>query len=618
MNGIPIDGSRRSTRRHLLDRLRFILLICAVVGSGFAAREALSGPYPLGAQFTLRLLGIGLAVIAIVALKGAWTLRFAWPLAIGIVSFAYLMTALAGVVSPTHEYTTTAVLFVGAALVTATVMPWGLGPQSVTVLAGVSGLAAAVIWKDGGFDVLATDPGAAVVMAFLLSLVTAREFDRYRVAHRRELMERQRADATVRRLNARLEERVVERTAELQAVNRQLAEEIDERRRAAQAMRASQAQLADTIDNSTAIVSLKDVEGRYLLVNREFERLFGCRRPVVSGRTDADLFPASLAERLGARDKDVVRGGMPVSFEQELTVGDTPRSYVCVKFPLRATDGALYGVGSMATDITVLKELQEELRRHQDELAHVLRLHTIGEMAATLAHEINQPLCAITNYAQGGVQRLRGDTVDPAALLQAFEHIAHEGLRAAEILRGIRGLVRRDADLESVIDVNALAGEALRILEPQARLHGVSVRLESGAGIPMVQANPIQIEQVMVNLILNGVEATANAAGARREVVVVTTCNGDAVEVAVSDTGSGIASTVAAKLFTPFVTTKARGLGLGLAISRSIIENHGGRLWVVRNAEAGTTFRFSLPALARAAQLAAGVDAVRPPGSHLH
>lgn len=617
MNGIPIDGSRRSTRRHLLDRLRFILLICAVVASGFAAREV-GGTYPLGAQFALRLLGIGLAIIGIVALKGSWALRFAWPLAIGIISFAYLITALAGVASPTHEYTTTAMLFVGAALITATVMPWGLGPQSVTVLAGVLALAAGVIWKDGGLDVLATDPGAAVAMAFLLSLVTAREFDRYRVAHRRELMERQRADATVRRLNAHLEQRVVGRTAELQSANRQLAGEIAERRKAAQAMRASQAQLADTLDNSTAIVSLKDIEGRYLMVNREFERLFGCRRLVVNGRTDADLFPASLAERLGARDEDVVRGGMPVSFEQELTAGDTPRSYVCVKFPLRGTDGSLYGVGSMSTDITVLKQLQEALRRHQDELAHVLRLHTIGEMAATLAHEINQPLCAITNYAQGGVQRLRGNTVDQAALLQAFEHIAHEGLRAAEILRGIRGLVQRDTDVESAIDVNALAGEALRVLEPQARLHGVTVRLESGAGIPMVQANPTQIEQVMVNLMLNGVQATASATGARREVVVVTACNGDTVEVAVSDTGNGIAPTVAAKLFTPFVTTKARGLGLGLAISRSIIENHGGRLWVMQNAETGTTFRFSLPVLAPTAELAAGIDAVRPPGSQLH
>jgi C4-dicarboxylate-specific signal transduction histidine kinase len=284
-----------------------------------------------------------------------------------------------------------------------------------------------------------------------------------------------------------------------------------------------------------------------------------------------------------------------VSFEQELAVGQALGTYVCVKFPLRATDGSLYGVGSMATDITVLKQLQEELRQHQGELAHVLRMHTMGEMAAALAHEINQPLCAITNYAQGGAQRVRADVIDPTALLEVFEQIAHEGLRAGQILRGIRSLVRGEEVEETDIDVNALASEALRMLEPQARLQGVTVRLEGGVGLPLVHANATQIEQVMVNLMLNGVQATAGTAGARREVVVATECSGDAVEVTVRDTGDGIAPTVASKLFTPFVTTKERGLGLGLAISRSIIENHGGRLWATPNPDAGTTFRFSLP-----------------------
>lgn len=595
MGSISTESSRWSRRQQLIERIRFILLICAVVASGFAVRELFRHPHELGEQFAVRLFGIGLAVVGLVALKRPWAVRFAWPLAIGIVALAYVLTALAGIVSQTQEYLTTAVLFVGAALVTATILPWGFWAQCATVLVGAAMLSAAVLWKDGSIEVLASDPGAAVAMAFALSMVTARELHRYRIAHWRELQERQRAEHAVRRINARLEHRVAERTAELEATNRQLAEEVVERRKAAQAMRVSQAQLADTMDNSTAMVSLKDLDGRYLLVNCEFERVFGCRRVVVIGRTDAHLFVDSLAELLCARDDEVLREGKPVSFEQEFAVGDSRRGYVCVKFPLRGTDGAVYGIGSMATDISVLKQLQEELRRHQDELAHVLRLHTIGEMAAALAHEINQPLCAITNYAQGGVQHLRADRVDPAALLEVFEQIAQEGLRAGQILRGIRGLVRRDQAEEKSIDVNALAGDALRVLEPQARLHGVTVRLESGAGIPLVQANPTQIEQVMVNLMLNGVQATAATVGVRREVIVATTYSGDTVEVAVSDSGEGIAPTIAGKLFSPFVTTKARGLGLGLAISRSIIENHGGRLWAMANPEAGTTFRFSLP-----------------------
>jgi PAS domain S-box-containing protein len=595
LDGVGSDMHAGSTRQQLIGRLRFILLICAVIVSAFTVREVFDGTDALGARFVVRVVGIALAVFGIVALRKPWALRHAWPLAVGIVCLAYGLTALAGVVTPGHEYTITAVLFVGAALITATVMPWGLLPQSITVLVGTVVIGAAVFLKDGNLHVLGTDPGAAVVMAFTLSLVTARKFHRYRLAHRRELQERQRAEATVRRLNAQLEDRVQQRTAELAATNQQLAAEVIERRKAADALRVSQAQLADTVDHSTAIVSLKDVDGRYLLVNCEFERRFERARAGVVGCTDAELFPAGLAERLRARDDDVLRQTAPVSFEQELSGDDPPRTYVCVKFPLHGADGAVYGVGSMATDITAVKQLEEALRRHQDELAHVLRLHTIGEMAATLAHEINQPLCAITNYAQGGAHRLRAGALDPAALLQAFEQIALEGLRAGQILRGIRGLVQRDVEAETAVDVNALAGEALRVLEPQARQHGVTVRLEGGAGIPPVQANATQIEQVMVNLMLNGMQATAGADAARREVVVATTRSGESIEVAVSDTGVGIAPTVASRLFTPFVTTKPRGLGLGLAISRTIVENHGGRLWAMANAETGTTFRFSLP-----------------------
>src|SRR5262249_22003725 len=197
-------------------------------------------------------------------------------------------------------------------------------------------------------------------------------------------------------------------------------------------------------------------------------------------------------------------------------------------------DGAPYGLGTMATDITEFKRLQEELRRHQEELAHVLRLHTIGEMAAALAHEINQPLCAITNYAQGAVHRMRAGVGDQEALLQAFEQIAVEGLRAGEILRGIRGLVQRERETETPVDVNSLAGDAVRVLEPQARLHGVTVRLESDAKLPPVHGNPTQIEQVMVNLMLNGVQAVADTSNPRREVVVATARSGDTIEVAVS------------------------------------------------------------------------------------
>ena len=274
-------------------------------------------------------------------------------------------------------------------------------------------LTAAILWHDGTAAALTTDPAAVVIMGFVLSIVIAREFERFRSAHRHELQERRSAEAEVRQLNAVLERRVEERTAALQTVNDRLAGEIAERRRVNDALRASERLLGDTVDHSSAIVSLKDIKGRYLLVNREFDRLFGQEHPAVVGRRDADLFAPDLAARLQAGDAEVLASGAPLSLEQELPVGGGTRRYVCVKFPLRGTDGTPYGVGSMATDISTVKELQETLRHHQDELARVLRLHTIAEMAATVAHEINQPLCAITNYAQGGVRGCKRGNARP-------------------------------------------------------------------------------------------------------------------------------------------------------------------------------------------------------------
>lgn len=583
-----------SLQRQLIDRLRFILIVIASMASLFVVDDLATADHPLGAFFAFRVAGVALPLVGFFALRQRWVEAWAWPVTIAIVDFAYLFVAAAGVVSPTGEYVTTAILFVGAALLTAAMLPWGLGPQCLTVGVGAVALAAAILRKDGTLAALTTDPAAVVMMGFVLSAVIARQFDRYRSAQRR-------AEAEVRQLNAALEIRVAERTAALQTVNDRLAGEIGERLRVHDALRASERLLADTVDHSSAIVTLKDLNGCYLLVNREFERLFGHQRLDVVGRRDEEMFSPDLAALLQAGDGDVLASAVPMSFEQDLPAGDDgTRSYVCVKFPLHGAEGAPYGVGSMSTDITTVKQLQETLRRHQDELARVLRLHTIDEMAAAVAHEIHQPLCAITNYAQGGVRRLRAGDFYPAALLDVFERIAAEGLRAGQILRGIRSLISRDGPEETAVDLRALAGEALRVLEPEARLHGVTVRLEDGEALPPVRGNAIQIEQVLVNLMLNGVQAASTDHCVRREVVVAATRSGDTVEVAVSDSGGGISAAVANTLFSPFVTTKARGLGLGLAISRTIVENHGGRLWATSPTKAGATFRFSLPlAIAR-------------------
>jgi signal transduction histidine kinase len=241
-----------------------------------------------------------------------------------------------------------------------------------------------------------------------------------------------------------------------------------------------------------------------------------------------------------------------------------------------------------------LKRAEQAALQHQADLAHVLRLGTIGEMTAGLAHEINQPLGAIANYAQGCARRLRAGTVSPDALLSIVDAIGAEALRGGEIIRRLRDLIRKDSGRQVDADLNRLVRESIRLIAPEVRARKVALHLELSPSLPAVSCNDIQIEQVMLNLLLNGVEATEVAANGRRLVPVRTALTGDGAEVTVTDSGVGLPAPPA-DVFAPFYTTKPTGLGMGLSISRSIIEAHGGRLWGSGNAGHGATFRFTLP-----------------------
>jgi C4-dicarboxylate-specific signal transduction histidine kinase len=241
------------------------------------------------------------------------------------------------------------------------------------------------------------------------------------------------------------------------------------------------------------------------------------------------------------------------------------------------------------------KHAEEQVRQHQAHLAHVLRLNTMGEMAAGLAHEINQPLGAIANYAQGCTRRLRGGSVDGAELLPIVEEIAHEALRAGEIIRRLRDLVRKEGPKKAAVDLNALVRESTRIIGPEAVQSGIRVELTLAPDLPPVTCDSIQIEQVLLNLLLNGVEAVQTSGNGERSLTITTAAAGaTGIEVAIRDSGGGVPDPPA-DVFKPFFSTKPNGLGMGLSISRSIIEAHGGRLWATRNADHGSTFRFTLP-----------------------
>ncbi len=233
----------------------------------------------------------------------------------------------------------------------------------------------------------------------------------------------------------------------------------------------------------------------------------------------------------------------------------------------------------------------------QAELARLARLNELGEMASTLAHELNQPLSAIANYAQGCVRLLRNMKDETASSMQeALEEISRQSLRAGQIIRHLRESVMRGETEKSAEDIRTMVEEAGALALVGSRERGIRTVFEYRPGVSLVLADRVQIQQVLINLMRNAMEAMRDSD--RRELLVRTLPDGDGMAaVEVSDTGPGISEEIAARLFQPFVTSKAGGMGIGLSISKRIIESHGGRMEASRNADGGATFRFTLPAI---------------------
>jgi PAS domain S-box-containing protein len=247
------------------------------------------------------------------------------------------------------------------------------------------------------------------------------------------------------------------------------------------------------------------------------------------------------------------------------------------------------------TDVTERRRAEDTVRQAQAELAHMARVSTLGAMAASIAHEVNQPLSGIVTNAGASLRFLRAEPPNLDEVRDGLHAIVRDGRRASDVIARIRGLVRRTAAEKAPLDINEVIREVVVLAEGEARRTGALLRTRFAGDLPRVPGDRVQLQQVILNLLLNGLDAMAAVASRPREVVISTRPEAiDRVCVSVHDAGCGIDPEVLSKIFEPFYTTKGKGLGMGLSISRSIVEQHGGRLWAVPNDGPGTTFHFTL------------------------
>lgn len=373
----------------------------------------------------------------------------------------------------------------------------------------------------------------------------------------------------------------------------------------------------DIHDRREAMAALRQAEERYRLASRatndaiwdwnvvtgqidwsEAAAVFLGREPVEGSSVEwweQAIHPEDRERVVNSINATIESDRVRWSAAYRMRKADGDYAYVYDRgFFIRDEDGKVVrGVGAVV-DLTERRRAESELRRTQAELIHVSRVSAMGTMASTLAHELNQPLTAVTSYIRGS-RRLLANSKDPNVqqVCDALEHAEGGALRAGQIVRRLRELVARGNVVVGPEDLQKLVEDASLLALIDEHLHGISHHIEIDPRARWAEADRIQIQQVLINLIRNAVQAMQNSE--RREIVISTRPSGDLIEVSVADSGAGISESVRGALFSPFHSTKSEGLGIGLSISRTIVEAHHGRIWAEDADGGGAIFRFTLP-----------------------
>ena len=394
---------------------------------------------------------------------------------------------------------------------------------------------------------------------------------------------------------------------QLQSANTALQAESRERKSTEEALRRSESYLAEAQRLTHTGSWAWRVPGREALhLSEEWYRIYGFAPEEGLAAWEKRLQRMHPEDRANWRETIERAIGEKSDYEVEhrilLPDGTVKYTHTIGHPVLNASGEVVQFVGTMI-DVTERKRGEEErerLRQAQADLAHVNRVTTMGELTASVAHEVNQPIAAAVTNAKTCLRWLTRDHPDVEEAREAAMRIVNDGTRAAEIIKRIRLLFKKETSERELVDVNEIIEEMVVLLRGEAMRNSILVRTELEADTPQVIADRVQLQQVLMNLMLNGMDAMKDANGTRELIIKSQRDESDQVLVSVNDTGVGLPPEQADRIFTAFFTTKPHGTGMGLSISRSIVESHGGRLWAANNAPRGASFCFSLPARAEA------------------
>lgn len=384
-----------------------------------------------------------------------------------------------------------------------------------------------------------------------------------------------------------LERRVAARTAELTRSNDDLKREIDERNQA-------EYLTGQVFECSPDNVLIIGTDYTYKRVNPAHARNWGRPAESIVGLPVTDLVGADFFEHKIRPFLDRCFAGEDTRFEEwfDTALG---RRYLAVSYsPLRSGSQGVEAALVISRDLTEHTLASEALRQAQADLAHANRMTTMGELTASLAHEVNQPIAAASTCASTCVLWLTRDEPDVAEAREAALGAVRNAKRAADIINGIRAISRKGESKRQPVDMSELIQEIVSLLRNEAQRYSIAIHADLDADLPNVIANPVQVQQVMMNLIMNGIDAMKDVDQPRELSIRSQRGEGSQLIFVVSDTGVGLPQQTN-KIFDAFFTTKPHGIGMGLRISRSIVESHGGRLWADGNPPRGASFYFTLP-----------------------